>query len=83
MMLLRAVEAAGMYVVRVIVSKVTTAMTRIEKSAACTDSWPTKPLIVQAVPGQSTRSWRYIAPEMVLFRVFMNSECSRQLSYFI
>lgn len=45
---LRIGDASGRYVVRVIVSSVTSAMTRIEKSAACTDSWPMKPLAVQA-----------------------------------
>ncbi|KAG7151735.1 hypothetical protein HYQ46_012461 [Verticillium longisporum] len=51
MVALRASDALGMYTVPVTVRSVTSAMARMEKSAACTESWPTKPLTVQAAPG--------------------------------
>lgn len=66
-------EAFGMYAVRVTVRSVTTAMARMEKSPACTESCPTKPLTVHAVPGCS-RPWRTkMMPETELFSELTNS----------
>lgn len=58
---------------RVMVRSVTMAMERIEKSAACTESWPIKPLATQAGPLYRACVRRYIEPDIVLLRVFMNS----------
>lgn len=50
------------------------AMERIEKSAACTESWPMKPFATQAGPLYNAWVRRYIEPDIVLLRVFMNSD---------
>jgi hypothetical protein len=70
------VETPGMYTKRVTVRRVTRAMARIEKSAACTENWPTMPFTMHGVPGCSSPVLRKIMPDTELFKVLMNSEVS-------
>lgn len=67
------VERVGAYSTRVTVRSVTTAMARMEKSAACTESWPTSPLTTHAALGRNSRWLMKMAPEMELLSELMNS----------
>lgn len=67
-----------MYVFRVMVRSVMMAIARIEKSAACTDHWPTHPFRVQAGPGliAPLLATAYM-PLMELFNELMKSAKAR------